>query len=429
MSLEILAWVTLALAAVPCALFLINLLIYRPAPAGPAAGAAGPALSVLIPARNEEARIRATLDAVLASRDAEFEVVVLDDGSTDRTAAIVAEFAGRDARVRLEAAPALPAGWCGKQHACWQLARRAQHPLLVFLDADVRLAPDALARMRAFLIRRGVALASGVPRQETGTFAERLLIPLIHFVLLGFLPMPAMRWFRWSAFGAGCGQLFIARADAYRACGGHDRIRASLHDGVTLPKVFRRAGFMTDLFDATDVATCRMYHSNASAWHGLGKNATEGLAAPGTIVPMTTLLAGGQVLPVLLLLLAPGRVETALTPLLAALACAYLPRLVGVWRFRQSLVSALLHPLGVLGLLAIQWQAFGRRLRGRPAVWKGRRYGAPEPAGAAPPAPLKRICPPSSLDSPLPARPAPAASAGERTGMKGPSEPLESAPV
>jgi hypothetical protein len=388
MNLEILAWTALALAAVPCALFLINLLIYRRAPAGPAATAADPALSVLIPARNEEANIRATLAAVLASRDAEFEVVVLDDGSTDRTAAIVAEFAGRNARVRLEAAPALPAGWCGKQHACWQLARRARHPLLVFLDADVRLAPDALARMRAFMVRRQVALASGVPRQETGTFAERLLIPLIHFVLLGFLPMPAMRWFRWSAFGAGCGQLFLARADAYRACGGHDRIRATLHDGVKLPKVFRRAGFMTDLFDATDLATCRMYRSNAGTWRGLGKNATEGLAAPGTIVPMTALLAGGQVLP-LLLLFAPGLSATALTVSLAALACAYLPRLVGVWRFRQSLVSALLHPLGVLALLAIQWQALGRQLRGRPAVWKGRRYGAPEQTGATPVTRLK----------------------------------------
>lgn len=389
MNLEILVWTVLVLAAVPCALFLINLLIYRRVPASRAATPPGPALSVLIPARNEEGNIRTTLEAVLANRDAEFEVVVLDDSSTDRTAAIVAEFAGRDARVRLEAAPALPAGWCGKPHTCWQLARRARHPLLVFLDADVRLAPDALARMRAFMVRRGVALASGVPRQETGTFLERLLIPLIHFVLLGFLPMPAMRWFRWSAFGAGCGQLFIARADAYRACGGHEQIRATLHDGVKLPKVFRRAGFKTDLFDATDLATCRMYRSNADTWRGLGKNATEGLAAPGTIGPMTVLLVGGQVLPLVLLALAPGLSETAWTAVLTALACAYLPRLVGVWRFRQPFLSALLHPLGVLVLLAIQWQALVRQLRGRPAVWKGRRYGAPEQSAAASVAPRK----------------------------------------
>ena len=82
-------------------------------------------------------------------------------------------------------------------------------------------------------------------------------------------------------------------------------LRDSLHDGIKLPRVFRQAGFATDLFDATDLATCRMYRTNAETWRGLGKNATEGLAAPGTIVPMTALLLGGQILPFVLLGFAP----------------------------------------------------------------------------------------------------------------------------
>ena len=94
-------------------------------------------------------------DAVLpACRGLELEVIVLDDHSEDATAAIVSELAGSDDRVRLISAPELPAGWCGKQHACWILARAAHHPLLVFLDADVRVVPDALARMAAFLRNR-----------------------------------------------------------------------------------------------------------------------------------------------------------------------------------------------------------------------------------------------------------------------------------
>jgi cellulose synthase/poly-beta-1,6-N-acetylglucosamine synthase-like glycosyltransferase len=139
-------------------------------------------VSVLIPARNEEQNLPATLSSVLANRGVEFEVVVLDDHSTDRTAEIVRAFAAKDARVRLESAPALPAGWCGKPHACHVLAQRANHPWLVFMDADVRLEPDALSRMVGFLTQRKVALASGVPRQELCTFSERLLLPLIHFV-------------------------------------------------------------------------------------------------------------------------------------------------------------------------------------------------------------------------------------------------------
>lgn len=373
MNFDTLALVALVLAVIPCGLFLLNLSVYRPL-AKQKTGSAEP-VSVLIPARNEETNIRATLAAVLANRDADFEVIVLDDHSTDRTASVVSEFATRDPRVRLESAPPLPAGWCGKQHACHVLARLARHPLLVFMDADVRLAPDALVRMAGFITHSGIALGSGVPRQELGTLSERLLLPLIQFVLLGFLPMHAMRRTRWPSMSAGCGQLFIARRDAYEKCGGHAMLRDSLHDGIKLPRVFRRAGFRTDLFDATDVATCRMYHTNAETWRGLGKNATEGLAAPGTIGPMTALLLGGQVLPLVLCAFAPLLSTLGLAFAVAATALAFLPRLVAAALFRQSFGSALLHPLGLLALLGIQWHALGRRFLGRPAEWKGRSYG------------------------------------------------------
>lgn len=384
MNWELIATISLALAAIPAALFLVNLTFYRRTAKVSSESSTG-ALSVLIPVRNEEKNIRATLEAVLANRGPEFEIIVLDDHSTDQTAAIVEAFARRDPRVRLESAPALPPGWCGKQHACHVLGGLARNPLLVFIDADVRLAPDALSRMASFMESRPtVALASGVPRQELGTFSERLLLPLIHFVLLGYLPMPFMRWTKLAGFSAGCGQLFIARADAYRATGGHANIRTTLHDGVKLPRLFRRAGFQTDLFDATDLATCRMYHTNAETWRGLGKNATEGLGAPGTIVPMTTLLLGGQVLPVILALLVSFIAPQGLTLALTAVSLSYLPRLISVWRFRQPLGSALLHPFGVLALVWIQWAAWVRRWLGQPSEWKGRQYGAAAPVAAKP---------------------------------------------
>ncbi len=384
MNLDLLALIALALAVIPAGLFLINLLVYRPVANRPSAtGSQRPSLSVLIPARNEEKNLRSTLGAVLANQGAEFEVIVLDDHSTDRTAAIVAEFAAIDPRVRLEAAPPLPVGWCGKQHACNVLAGFARHPLLVFIDADVRLGPDALRRMASFMDTSGAALASGVPRQELGTFSERLLLPLIHFVLLGYLPMHLMRWTKLAGFSAGCGQLFIARADAYHATGGHAMIRATLHDGVKLPRLFRRAGFRTDLFDATDLATCRMYHTNAETWRGLGKNATEGLGSPGTILPMTVLLIGGQVIPFVLLalaaLLSPAGILFASTASVISLA----PRLLSVWLFRQPLGAALLHPMGVLALLGIQWLALFRQFAGKPSEWKGRKYGVAAVSKAA----------------------------------------------
>lgn len=368
-------------------MFRRNLALYAPPPAARPADSAGDAVSILIPARDEEGVIGQAVEAALLSEGIDVEVVVLDDGSTDRTAAIVREIAARDRKVRLETAPPLPPGWCGKQHACAVLASHASRPLLLFIDADVRLAPDGAARAVAFLKTSGAALVSGVPRQETVTFLERLLLPLIHWVLLGFLPMARMRQSRHPAYGAGCGQLFLATREGYDKAGGHTAIRGSLHDGLALPRAFRSAGLATDLFDATSVATCRMYRNAGEVWRGLAKNAHEGLATPGKIVPITLLFLAGQVLPPVLLMLAAAHAEsTDMAVAGVGTLALYLPRLAAVRRFRQPLGSALLHPLGVLVFLAIQWTAFGRRLLGRPAGWKGRTYGV-TPAGKPSPTP------------------------------------------
>jgi hypothetical protein len=333
-------WIVAILALIPAAMFFRNLSAYRRLVASK-----NVPVSVLIPARNEEASIQAAVKSALVNGDC--EVLVGDDHSTDRTAELA-----RAVGARVISIPDLPAGWCGKQHACAVLARHASHPLLVFMDADVRLAPEALRRMAAFM--DGCDLASGIPRQETGTLLEKLLIPLIHFVMLGFLPMRRMRASLDPAFGAGCGQLFIARREAYDGSGGHGAIRATLHDGVKLPRAFRQAGFKTDLFDATDVATCRMYRSAGEVWRGLAKNATEGLGAPPVIVPATVmLLASALMFPVTLV-----------------------SRFVAAWRFRQSWLGALLHPVGVTLLVVIQWYALVRSWFGRPAAWKGRAYAA-----------------------------------------------------
>ncbi len=354
------------------------------APARVAANDDAAAISVLVPARDEEASIGELLSSVLANRGLDFELVVLDDDSSDATARIVADAAKLDPRVRLERAPPLPPGWCGKQHACASLATLARHPLLLFLDADVRLEPDALVRLTGEMHRRDVGLLSGFPRQITNTWLERLLIPLIHYVLLGFLPIDAMRRTGLTGFGAGCGQLMLARRDDYVNAGGHGAIRESLHDGVRLPRAFRHAGSTTDLVDATDLARCRMYRNAREVWRGLAKNATEGLASPGAIAPMTAWLLAAGVLPVIVSVasLAPDVPVALRFMAFASLALALLPRLAMARRFEQSMLSALLHPVGVSLLLAIQWQAALERLAGRSSSWKGRSYPPVPRSGA-----------------------------------------------
>lgn len=366
----------LASAGLPALLTVANLRVFRrapqPRPDGPL-----PRVSVLVPARNEAGVIERLANDVLASRGVDLELVILDDDSTDGTGVIVERLAAVDPRVRLVRGAPLPAGWCGKQHACWQLAQAARFETWLFLDVDVRPQPDALARSVAFLDASGAGLASGFPRQETGSFLEWLLLPLIHFVLLGFLPLARSRADNSPGLAAGCGQWFVTRRDAYERAGGHAAIRASLHDGIKLPRAYRRAGLTTDIFDASDIASCRMYSRSVDVWRGLAKNATEGIGAPATIVPFTLLLAAGQILPFVLVAagLATGwRGWPAWAIAAAVIACglAVMPRLAEAMRFRQSLTSALAQPLAITVFLVIQWYALARKLLGLNTSWRGR---------------------------------------------------------
>ena len=382
-------------AVVPALLFIANLKLYRAPDPGPISRTR---VAVLIPARNEEQNIAACMEHVLRSLDADLEVLILDDASTDRTAAIVREIGTTDPRVRLLSSASLPAGWNGKQHACWQLAQASAAPFLLFLDADVRLHPAAITRCLTEAQRTKVALLSGFPRQITVGFLEWMLLPLIHFVLLGFLPVARMRSTTDPALAAGCGQFLLAEREAYFAAGGHAAIRSTMHDGLLLPRAFRRAGFPTDLVDLTHLAEVRMYDSAAKVWQGLAKNATEGIASPGRIVPITILLLLGQLVPAFIAMLIAlamlaqvlnGRVfgmgihvtrpmvtTASLGIVLLAFCASYIPRLLAVKRFRQPLKSALLHPLGILLLLVIQWYALTRQILGKPVGWRQRAYAS-----------------------------------------------------
>lgn len=334
-----------------------------------------PGISVLIPARNEEASIEASLDCLLASTFDPIEILVLDDASTDRTPEIVEGVRKKDPRVKLLQSTQLPEGWNGKQHACWQLAQAASFEWLLFLDADVRLSIDALPRIAAELANAPRDLLSGFPCQETGTIGEKLLIPLMHVVLLGFLPLDQMRASRKPEFGAGCGQLFIARREAYFAADGHRAIQGSRHDGLKLPRAFRAADLVTDIFDATDIATCRMYTSMQQVVQGLLKNATEGIAQPKLIGIFTVLLLGGQTLPIFSL----GHAifwkwsTTATVILSIATVLSYVPRTLAAIRFRQSLTGVIFHPIAIALFIALQWWAMVRAKLGRkPIAWRGR---------------------------------------------------------
>jgi len=169
-----------------------------------------------------------------------FEVLVLDDSSTDGTAGVVREIALRDARVRLVEARALPRDGMGSSMLAGSGAT-VDGSLMLFLDADVRIVPDAVVRCVEEMRARKVALLSGFPRQIMNGWMERMLLPLIHFVLLGLLPMGRMRKSTKAAYAAGAGSFFWQNA-RLTCLWGHAAIRDTRHDGLRLPEEFRSMG-------------------------------------------------------------------------------------------------------------------------------------------------------------------------------------------
>lgn len=415
-----------AISAVALVMTVVNVRILRRPGAAPlgcasapgasaavASGAERTTVTVCIPARNEEANLAAAAHCALASSGVDLRVLVYDDESTDRTQAVLRALVAEDARVRGVLTRPLPTGWNGKQWACQRMGEAADSEWLFFTDADVRLEPACLAAAVAEARALNAALLSTVPRQETGTLAERLVVPLIHWMLLSWLPMPRMRCTNDPATSAGCGQFLLVQREAWHRAGGHAAFRGSMHDGIKLPRAVRRVGLHTDLFDGTALVSCRMYRGAAEVWRGFTKNAYEGLGSP-VVLAVFTLLEGLCLLPWIWLAWAVARAALGVplpdaapsggvdgvlgasdgaasttwtlpqaTPVaLAAVVMQLVQRALLAARFRQSWVGAFLHPAGLVALLSIQW--WSAWLHGSGArAWRGRGYGRGVPPGAA----------------------------------------------
>ncbi|MCC9602528.1 glycosyltransferase [Stieleria sp. JC731] len=372
-----LSLVALFFSAIPALMWLANLPLFRPRECIVADGSneAEPLvpISVLIPARDEADGIEACIRHALESEKVAVEVIVLDDDSSDDTADIVRQIALEDQRVRLVSGKPLPDGWNGKQHACKQLSDEAKHRYFAFIDADVRLKPRALYTLHRLLRERSLGLISAFPFQVTVTWLEQWLIPMMHFILLSYLPFSRMRLMKDPSLAAGCGQLFLTERKSYVQAGTHEAIQSSRHDGIKLPRAFRQAGLMTDVVDGTNLASCRMYQNAEQVLRGVLKNAVEGIANPRLIGVFTVLLLGCSVLPVLSLLLAiQFQSGWGIALSLLSIAIAHVPRALGVVYFRQPIMGAASHIPATVLFVILQWVAFWNHLMGRTVAWRGR---------------------------------------------------------
>jgi chlorobactene glucosyltransferase len=231
-----------------------------------------PKLSVLIPARNEEDNITSCLTSLVGQEYSDFEVLVLDDDSSDGTAERVQAIAARDSRVVYRRGAALPDGWLGKHWACQQLAQQAGGDWLLFVDADTVFAPGALRALVSAGLAEEADLLSAVPLELLGSWGERLVLPFFLWANLTFLPLGLAYRLKAPRLSFAVGQVMLFRRSAYDQIGGHAAVRENVVDDLALAQQVKAAGLRWRLMNGGGVVRCRMYHTFEQVWNGLRKN-------------------------------------------------------------------------------------------------------------------------------------------------------------
>lgn len=336
-----------------------------------------PKVSILVPARNEEANIERCVASLLSQDYPDFEVLVLDDESTDRTRSILESLAAGDPRLQVLAGRPLEPGWLGKNWACAQLAAQAEGELLYFTDADTHHQPQTLRAFTTALEGEGADLLGGFPRQEVETLGEQLIVPFFSWVIYCFTPLALGYRLKFPALSTAVGQALLFRRAAYEGIGGHGAVRAAIVEDLALARQIKAHGYQWRMMRITDLVACRMYRSGREAADGLSKN----LFAAFDFRVAPYLFAWGWLLVMFLVpFVALGRHaldQPVDAPVAAVLVCIGLG--LGLWLFvyRQlglPLGTALLYPISTAMMQLVALRSLWLGLRGR-LVWKGRGMG------------------------------------------------------
>jgi len=340
-----------------------------------------PLISILLPARNEEANIGVCLESLRQQDYPNFEILVLDDSSTDGTADIVARIAAEDSRVRLLKGQPLPSGWAGKTFACHQLAQEARGSWLLFTDADTVHASSMLRRVLGVALVSRAALISGFPYQRTTSIWQKTAMPILfYFMLLCWMPFWWLQRSRCSMPSVAIGQFLFFSTEGYRSIGGHEAVKSRIVEDVWLGIEVSRHKYRQLTVDLSSLVSCQMYREFGTMWDGITRWFYT--VASLSIVSLVVMIAV-----VLLLFLAPflwmvyglllGQPALAWEVLVALqVGIVFLARFLAGRRFSQPKTSIILHPIGVAFLLLVSFYASYQYLTGAGVKWKGRVYDA-----------------------------------------------------
>ena len=313
----------------------------------------GETVDVLIPMRNEEENVEGCLKSVLNSELLDVsKVFVLDDGSNDSTAELIGQF-----KVDKLIGTQPPTGWLGKVWACHNLAQVGSGKYLVFVDADVRLHPYAIASAITQMNKFGWDFISPYPRQISGSFLEKLIQPLLQWSWLTSVPLRIAEKFPNRSMTIANGQFFIVKRSAYNTSGGHASIPNEVLDDLELARLLISKGFKGGVADGSAVASCRMYKNKSQLIDGYTKSLWKAFGGQfGTLLAIFLLYF------------------TGISPYLGIGAPAsfiFLSRVLAAIKTRSNPAYAFLHPISILVLLYLIVLSSIRKSRGT-LQWRGR---------------------------------------------------------
>lgn len=341
-----------------------------------------PLVSIILPARNEAAHIEPCMRALLASQYPDFELIVVDDHSTDGTGAIARRIGADDPRVRIVDNPELPPDWFGKQWACHTGAGLARGAILLFTDADTRHGPECLPRAVNAMRERGAALFSVAGQQVMGSFWERVVQPHIFMLILArYGGMESMSRRREPTGKIANGQYLMITRECYDGLGGHAAVRSHVAEDLMLAQTATRHGYSVQMVAGLEHLSTRMYDGLGDLVRGWGKNVW---AAGRDTLPL------GPVGRAILRVTFPAPMLWELIPVTAALlgAVGFASPAVGAWGTLVYLITAAGWCVPYRGAKTSMWYAWlyplaslvvgyiliGAAWRGARVEWKGRAY-------------------------------------------------------
>jgi chlorobactene glucosyltransferase len=271
--MEILAFVILGFLALRALISLVNLLSGLHLPDKKPENY--PKVSILIPARNEEAVIGKLLGSLQKLEYPDFEVIICNDHSSDNTEEILNWFAGEDERIHWFLGEKLHDDWQGKNLACHQLAQRASGNYLIFLDADVDLSPDAVTKAVAFFKEKQLAMLSVFPQERMESIAECQTVPLMNWILQSLLPMILVQKTNFPSLSAANGQFMMFDAENYRQNQWHSKVRNQHVEDIRIARMIKAEGFKIAVLLGNKDIYCRMYQRFDEAVVGFSRNMHE----------------------------------------------------------------------------------------------------------------------------------------------------------